>query len=160
VQLVEIPTAGEAEDNIVAFWVPAAAVKAGQGHQMRYRLHWAKEEPLAAAVARVIATRSGQGGRPGQPIPPGRRKCVIDFAGASLSGLTRQSGVQPVVSLSAGQPIGAAAYPLADQIAGADRWRLMFDYEAPPGATLDLRAVLSRGGQPLTETWIYQVVTA
>jgi glucans biosynthesis protein len=60
------------------------------------------------------------------------------------------------VSLSAGQPIDAAAYP----VAGADRWRLMFDYEAPPAATLDLRAVLVRSGQALTETWIYQVVTS
>jgi glucans biosynthesis protein len=110
-------------------------------------------------VARVVATRSGQGGRPGQPIPPGRRKAVIDFAGPPLAGLDRQSGVQTVVTLSAGQPIGAAAYPVAETSGGADRWRLMFDYEAPPNTTLDLRALLTKGGQALTETWIYQVVT-
>ena len=155
VQLVEIPTTGEADDNIVAFWVPAAPVRAGQGLNVRYRLHWAKEEPVPSSVARVVATRSGEGGRPGQPIPPGRRKFVLDFAGPSLAGLTRQSGVTPVVALSAGQPIEAAAYP----VEGADRWRLMFDYEAPPKTTLDLRAALTRGGQALTETWIYQVIT-
>jgi periplasmic glucans biosynthesis protein len=155
VQLVEIPTTGEAEDNIVAFWVPAVAVRAGQTVNHRYRLHWAKEEPIAPAVARVVATRGGQGGRPGQPIPPGRRKMVIDFSGPTLTGLTRESGVQPVVTLSAGQPVGAAAYP----IEGVDRWRLMFDYEAPPRTTLDLRALLTQGGKALTETWIYQVIT-
>lgn len=155
VQLVEIPTTGEADDNIVAFWVPAAPAKAGQALGLAYRLHWAKEEPVAPTVARVVATRSGQGGRPGQPIPAGRRKAVIDFAGGALAGLTRQSGVQPVVSLGAGQPIGPAAYP----VEGTDLWRLMFDYEAPPNTTLDLRALLTKGGQALTETWIYQVVT-
>jgi glucans biosynthesis protein len=155
VQLVELPTAGEVDDNIVAFWVPAAPIRAGQTLALRYRLHWAKEEPATPAVARVVATRSGEGGRPGQPIPPGRRKFVLDFAGPSLAGLTRQSGVQPVVSLSAGQPIDAAAYP----VAGADRWRLMFDYEAPPKTTLDLRAALTHGGQAISETWIYQVIT-
>jgi glucans biosynthesis protein len=155
VQLVEIPTTGEAEDNIVAFWVPAAAVRAGQTLNHRYRLHWAKEEPVAPAVARVAATRGGQGGRPGQPIPPGRRKMVVDFSGPTLTGLTRESGVQPVVTLSAGQPIGVAAYP----VEGVDRWRLMFDYEAPPQTTLDLRALLTQGGKALTETWIYQVIT-
>ena len=154
-QLVEIPTSGEADDNIVAFWVPAAAVRAGQTLNPRYRLHWVREEPVAPAVARVIATRSGEGGRPGQPIPPGRRKFVIDFAGPTLQGLTRDGGVLPVVNLSVGQPIGAAAYP----VEGADRWRLMFDYEAPPNTTLDLRALLTQGGQNLTETWIYQVIT-
>jgi glucans biosynthesis protein len=80
---------------------------------------------------------------------------VLDFAGPAMAGLTRQSGVSPVVSLSAGQPIDAAAYP----VEGAGRWRLMFDYEAPPKTTLDLRAALSRGGQAITETWIYQVIT-
>jgi len=159
VQLVEIPTNGEADDNIVAFWVPAAAVRAGQTLNPRYRLHWVKEEPVAPAVARVIATRSGEGGRPGQPIPPGRRKFVIDFAGPTLQGLTRDSGVRPVVDLSVGQPIGAAAYPVANTVGGADRWRLMFDFEAPPNTTVDLRALLTQGGQNLTETWIYQVIT-
>src|SRR5580698_3805345 len=136
VQLVEIPTTGEADDNIVAFWVPATPVKAGQSLPFQYRVHWAKEEPTAPAVARVVATRSGQGGRPGQPIPPGRRKMVIDFAGPTLQGLTRQSGVTPVVNLSVGQAIDPVAYP----VEGVDRWRLMFDYEAPPQTTLDLRA--------------------
>jgi periplasmic glucans biosynthesis protein len=155
VQLVEIPTTGEADDNIVAFWVPAAPAKAGQTFAARYRLHWAKQGPSPPAVARVVATRSGEGGRPGQPIPPGRRKFVIDFAGPGLSGLTRQSGVAPDVALSVGQPIDAAAYP----VEGQDRWRLMFDYEAPPRTTLDLRAALRRGGQAISETWIYQVIT-
>jgi len=155
VQLVELPTTGEADDNIVAFWVPAAPVKAGQNLNARYRLHWTKDEPTSAPIARVIATRSGEGGRPGLPVPPGRRKFVLDFAGPSLVGLSRQSGVSPVVWLSVGQPIEAVAYP----VEGADRWRLMFDYEAPPKTTLDLRAALSRGGQALTETWIYQVIT-
>jgi glucans biosynthesis protein len=160
VQLVEIPTTREVDDNIVAFWVPAAPVRAGQELAVRYRLHWSKEAPLAMSVARVVATRSGEGGRPGLPVPPGRRKFVLDFAGATLAGLTRQSGVQPVVSMSAGQPIGAVAYPVVQTLGGSDRWRLMFDYEAPAKTTLDLRAALSRGGQALSETWIYQVVTS
>jgi glucans biosynthesis protein len=155
VQLVELPTAGESDDNIVAFWVPAAPVKAGRTLSLRYRVHWAKEEPVPPGVARVVATRAGQGGPPGQPTLPGRRKIVVDFAGPALSGLTRDSGVQPAVTLSAGQPIGVAAYP----VEGADRWRLLFDYDAPPRTTLDLRANLAQGGKALTETWIYQVIT-
>jgi glucans biosynthesis protein len=157
VQLVEIPTAGESDDNIVAFWSPAAPVKAGSSYDLRYRLHWCDEEPVPTSLARVVATRSGQGGRPGQPIPPGRRKAVIDFAGPTLAGLTRESGVVADVTLSAGQPIQVAAYPV---VGSEGRWRLMFDYEAPGKTTLDLRAVLKKGGARLSETWIYQVVTS
>ncbi|MGH6956838.1 MAG: glucan biosynthesis protein, partial [Caulobacteraceae bacterium] len=156
VELVEIPTSGESDDNIVAFWTPAARVVAGRALAGRYRLYWTDEAPTAPGVARVVATWTGQGGRPGQPIPPGRRKFVVDFAGPALQGLTRQSGVEPVVGLSVGQPIGAVAYP----VDGEARWRLMFDAEAPRGTTLDLRAYLRRSGSALTETWIYQVVSS
>jgi periplasmic glucans biosynthesis protein len=154
VQLVELPTERETDDNIVAFWTPAAPVKAGQGLAYRYRLHWAKEEPAPEGVARVVATRAGQGGRPGQPIPPGRRKLVVDFAGAPLAGLTRESGVEPVVGSSFGQALDPVAYP----VEGQDRWRLMFDLDVAPGRVIDLRAFLRRGGNALTETWIYQLI--
>jgi periplasmic glucans biosynthesis protein len=154
VQLVEIPTTGEADDNIVAFWTPEAPVTAGQALALRYRLHWAADEPIPAGTAKVVATRSGQGGRPGLPAPPGRRKFVVDFAGASLKGLSRQSGVEPVVSLSSGKPIDPVAYP----VEGQSSWRLMFDVAMEPHTTLDLRAFLRRGSDALTETWIYQVI--
>ena len=106
-------------------------------------------------LARVVATRSGQAGRPGQPTPAGRRKLVVDFAGPALAGLTRDSGVEPVVSSSLGQPLDPVAYP----VEGQDRWRLMFDLDAPSGRVIDLRAFLRRGGGALTETWIYQLVS-
>lgn len=156
VQLVEIPTTDETSDNIVAFWTPATPVVAGQASTYRYRLHWTDQEPQPTGVARVMATRMGKGGRPGQPPAPGRRKIVVDFAGPSLEGLTRQSGVEAVVDVSPGQASAVAAYP----VVGANRWRLMFDVEALPGATIDLRAFLRKGGNALSETWIHQVFAA
>jgi glucans biosynthesis protein len=160
VQLVELPTVRETDDNIVAFWTPATTPKAGQSLAYRYRLHWVAEEPAPMGVARVVATRSGQAGRPGQPTPPGRRKLVVDFAGAALVGLTRDSGVEPVVGSSFGQALDPVAYPVEGQDhGGQNRWRLMFDLDAPPGRVIDLRAFLRRNGGALTETWIYQLVT-
>ena len=154
VQLVEIPTHGEGEDNIVAFWTPAEPVRAGQNLAVRYRLHWTSEEPTPVGVARVVATRFGEGGRPGQPPPPGRRKLVVDFAGGALARLGRVSAVEPVVNSSPGAPIAPVCYP----VRGEDRWRLMFDVAVPLGATIDLRAFLRRGGEALTETWVYQLL--
>jgi glucans biosynthesis protein len=154
VQLVEIPTASESEDNIVAFWTPQAPVGAGQSLAYRYRLHWTDEEPAPPGVACVVATRQGRGGRPGQPPTPGARKIVVDFAGASLAGLTRQSGVTPVVSSSLGEVLSPVAYP----VEGQARWRLMFDTAAPAGQVVNLRAYLRRGPDALTETWIGQLV--
>jgi glucans biosynthesis protein len=154
VQLVELPTRDETDDNIVAFWTPAASPRAGQALAYRYRLHWAGQEPGAFGVARVIATRGGRGGRPGEPTLVGRRKFVVDFAGDSLKGLDRKSGVEPVIDVKPGAAIGAVCYP----VVGRDRWRLMFDVETPAGVTIDMRAFLRRNGMALTETWIDQIV--
>ena len=153
VQLVEIPTSGEADDNIVAFWSPARPPAQGESLAFAYRLHWCDEEPTPPGVARAVATRFGRGGRPGQPVPPGRRKYVVDFAGQSLAGLARADGVEPVVTLGQGAAIDPVAYP----VAGSLLWRLMFDIEPTPGRTLDLRAYLRRGAAALTETWIDQL---
>jgi len=155
VQLVEIPTARETDDNVVAFWTPVASPAPGQALSFAYRLHWAAEEPSPLGVARVVATRLGQGGRPGFPSPPGRRKCVIDFAGGSLAGL-RRGDAEAMVTIDNDAPVEAVAYP----VVGQARWRLMFDIDAPANATVNLRAFLRRGGQALSETWIYQLASA
>jgi glucans biosynthesis protein len=152
VQLVEIPTGSEIDDNIVAFWTPTTPAAAGQRLDLAYRLYWGDEEPTPVGVARVTATREGLAGRPGQPSITGARKFVIDFSGGRLDDLNRASGVQPVVNLSHGAPLAAAAYP----IAGASGWRLMFDAALPAGNTLDLRAFLRLDGEALTETWVGQ----
>jgi periplasmic glucans biosynthesis protein len=153
VELVEIPTADETSDNIVAFWTPAVAVRAGDAMTFRYRLHWAAEEPTPPGVASVVATRIGPGGRPGQPRLAGVKKLVVDFEGESLAGLDRSSGVEPVVSIARGRIESAVAYP----VAGTKAWRLMLDVTVLDSDSADLRAFLRRNGAALSETWSYQL---
>ncbi|HEY1560019.1 MAG TPA: glucan biosynthesis protein [Caulobacteraceae bacterium] len=152
VELVEIPTHREIDDNIVAFWSPATLPAPGQTIHVAYRLHWSDEEPTAVGAAKVVATRFGVAGRPGQPPLAGARKFVVDFAGGRLAELTRAGGVQASVALSHGSPSNLAAYP----VEGAARWRLIFDAPLGKGDTLDLRAFLRLNGEALTETWIGQ----
>ena len=152
VQLVEIPTTSETDDNIVAFWTPDRPVRAGDALDVRYRLHWAAGEPDPPGVGQVVATRTGVGGRPGQAHDTGSRKFVIDFAGGGLASLDRGSNVEADIALSAGAPILPTAYP----VVGTNRWRLMFDVAIGAGTTVDMRAYLRRGRNALTETWTYQ----
>jgi glucans biosynthesis protein len=152
VELVEIPTAGETDDNIVAFWTPAQAVTPGAETVVSYRLHWCDAEPQPVGAARVIATRTGLAGRPGRAPRPGARKFVVDFAGGRLAELSDQSGVEAVVDASPRQALEPAAY----RVVGTDNWRLTVDVVLAPGATVNLRAYLKLQGAALTETWIYQ----
>jgi len=152
VGLVEIPTRGENDDNVVAFWTPERSVKAGDSLALAYRLHWSAQEPTPVGVAKVTATWTGVGGGPGQPATPGVRRFVVDFAGGRLGDLDHRSGVRPVVTVSNGRPLTPIAYP----VAGTDRWRLLFDVALAAGNTIDLRAFLRLNADSLTETWIYQ----
>jgi glucans biosynthesis protein len=153
VQLVEIPTDDETNDNVVAFWTPAKPVRAGDVLAYSYRLSWLGGEPSAQNIARAVATRVGAGGRPGQPRPAHVKKLVVDFEGGGLADLTRQSGVEPVVGVQRGRIEDVAAYP----IVGTRQWRLMIDVSIQDPDSADLRAFLRRGGSALTETWTYQV---
>jgi periplasmic glucans biosynthesis protein len=155
VQLVEIPTDDEIHDNIVAYWVPAKAAKAGDQLTYNYRLYWQDDEPNPpSAIARAVATRIGQGGVPGQPRPDDRnkRKFVIDFAGGSLSQTAPRYDIEPVVSASRGSIDNAYAI----KIVGTDRWRALFDVDIGGSEQTDLRCFLRLDGKALTETWFYQ----
>ena len=153
VHLVEIPTEDETFDNIVAYWAPAAPFKAGNERRFRYRLSWLDDVPFPEAVGRAVGTWTGMGGRPGHKRPDGVRKFVIDYQGHVFEGLGRTDGVELVVTASRGEVSNVYNHPVVDQ---RQRWRAFFDIKADGTEPVDLRAFLKRGGQALTETWIYQ----
>lgn len=152
VELVELPTKSETEDNIVAFWRPAGPARAGKQYELAYRLSWLAEEPVQSDLARVIATRRGPGGRPGLPPKHGVTKLVVDFEGPALRGKGRKDGVKADLALDNGRVVSTATYPVVER---DGRWRLMLDVIPDAGKTMDLRATLTHGGARLSETWIY-----
>lgn len=153
VELVEIPTDDEIHDNIVAYWQPRAPVKAGANMSVTYRLFWSSAEPqFPATLARVVATRIGRGGVPGQAVPKNEHKFVIDFEGGPLSDMAPRFDVTPVVSLSHGR----VARPYVIKVVGTNRWRAFFDVALDDSRQLDLRCFLKLGDKTLSETWLYQ----
>ena len=155
VQLVEIPTTFEADDNIVAYWTPQAPVQAGSTWTFKYRLHWAANEPWPSNLGRVIATRLGRGGNPGMRVPPpNKSKIVIDFAGGPLDQLDGKAPVQLVLNASGGK----IDENFVIQVVGTKRWRAFFDIEVENMSPVDIRVYLRLGDLALTETWIYQYI--
>lgn len=154
VQLVELPTLDETFDNIVAFWNPADKPNPGQELLFSYRLYWGSRMPFRTPLAQVVATRTGVGGVVGQKRKYFSWRFVVDFAGSNLTMLGRDVKVEPVITASRGQIEITSARPLAS-IRG---YRAMFDLRPVDDsvAPIDLRLYLRVGGQPLTETWVYQ----
>ena len=157
VRLVEIPSDLEANDNIVAYWVPEAPVKAGDAREFAYRLHWGDlahdlDEPLAY----VFETRSGHGGFAGVEAQQGTRKFVVDFRGGLIGPLDGETEIEPVVTIANGELTGS----VLEKIAGTDIWRLVIDISAEDDAVVELSAHLAGFDRRLTETWLYQWINA
>ncbi|HYD62073.1 MAG TPA: glucan biosynthesis protein D [Noviherbaspirillum sp.] len=154
IQLVEIPTVDETFDNIVAFWNPERKPQAGEELLYSYRMHWGRRLPAQSPLATVFATRTGIGGVIGQQRKYFSWRFVVDFVGDNLQLLGKNAKVTPVISVSRGQVELASARPL-EHVRG---YRLMFDLRPSDSHTtpIDLRAYIAAGGEPLSETWLYQ----
>ena len=61
VELVQIPTPGETNDNIVAYWVPDQPPRSGQPYDLQYRILWQKENERRPPLLWVMQTRQGPG---------------------------------------------------------------------------------------------------
>ncbi|MGV8985813.1 MAG: glucan biosynthesis protein [Cypionkella sp.] len=156
VRLVEIPSDLEANDNIVAYWMPDAKAKAGDSLEISYRLHWGDlphddTEPLAY----VYETRAGHGGVSGVEAKQGSRKFVVDFKGGLLAKLDSDAEVKPVVTIANATLAGTTL----EKIEGTDTWRLVLDVSADQGAIVELSAHIAGYDRRLTEMWLFQWVS-
>jgi glucans biosynthesis protein len=154
VQLVEIPTADETADNIVAFWNPADKPQPGQELLFAYRLHWGARLPLEPTLGQVVATRNGIGGYAGQKRKHFSWRFAVDFVGGQLATLGKKAKVEVVVGASR----GTIELPLANVQAEIDGYRAVFDLRPTDDSVepIDLRLYLRLGQSALTETWVYQ----
>jgi glucans biosynthesis protein len=154
VELMEIPTEDETQDNIVAYWRPRRPAQAGDHLSFDYRLYWQDSEPAYPSdIARVVATRLGRGGIPGQsPWPRDVQKFVVDFSGGPLGQMAARYDIAPVVSASRGTVDNAHLL----KVVGTDRWRAAFDLKLEGNQPVDIRMFLRLGEKTLSETWLYQ----
>ena len=104
VDLVEIPTADETNDNIVAFWSPAELPEVGKPLDVAYRLHWTLDDaafhsPDSAWVKQTL--RSTGGVKQSNLIrqPDGSVAYLVDFEGPSLKKLLPDAPVRSQVSV-------------------------------------------------------------
>ena len=153
VRLIEIPARLEADDNIVAFWIPAEPALAGQAREFSYRMIWGNLDPDAnATTAYVAETRSGMGGVSGVENATNLRKFVVDFKGGEIQNFPDGTPIDVLTTVSG----GVVRNSVLSRIEANGAWRLVMDVETDEGAALELKAYLVGLGRTLTETWLYQ----
>ena len=144
VELVEIPTLEERNDNVVAFWVPERKIEPHQELRLRYRLYALREDPERppASLLRVHGTRFVRGEN-------GRKRFVLDFAGGTAA--VRDPAPVAAVEASGGRVLGV----VTQRNAPLDGWRVFFDLEPDERQPVELRAVLRQDERPVSETWVW-----
>lgn len=160
VELVEIPTADETNDNIVAFWTPDQLPAAGTPIDLSYRVHFTREEdklhsPDSSWVSQTL--RSAGDVKQSNLVreQDGSVAYVVDFVGPALKSLKPDTPVASQVSM------GDNADLLENNVrynSVTKGWRLTLRLKVKdPKKPVEMRASLVNGDKPLTETWSNQL---
>ena len=144
VQLIEIPSDSEVNDNILAYWRPKAAMAAGSEVSLAYRQFWCWSPPERPLLAAGAATRSGRGasGR--------RRRFFVDFNGEALGAPLPDLKVALSAAPGSIQNLRPWLYPERKTV------RVAFELDPGTESACELRLFLESGGKPISETWLYR----
>lgn len=145
VDLVEIPTADETNDNIVAFWSPEKLPEPGQPLDFAYRLHWTIDEaalhsPDSAWVQQTL--RSTGDVKQSNLIrqPDGSVAYLVDFTGPSLKALPEDAPVRSQVSVGDNAEVVENSVRYNPETQG---WRLTLRMKIKdPSKSTEMRAAL------------------
>jgi glucans biosynthesis protein len=152
VELVEIPSKNEMNDNIVTYWVPQRKVQSGTPLSFAYDLYWYSEDRNRPPAARVVATRRDR------PVPDSYR-FIIDFQGPRLKWLPADTVIRGIVTAGSGADLGdqlVEQHLVKNPV--TEGWRLGFEVRPKGNQPIELRALLQKNDETLTETWSYTLL--
>jgi periplasmic glucans biosynthesis protein len=145
VQLIEIPSDSEVNDNIIAFWRPRQPLAAGSETSVAYRQFWCWAPPERPPLATMVGFRIGRGGT------ARRRRFLVEFAGGFLN---QEAQLEPRLSLSGGP--AQIINPRLIFNHARKTARIAFDLDPGSENAVELRLLLEGPDGPLTETWLYR----
>lgn len=153
VELVELPTPSEFNDNIVAYWLPEEPFQAGDERAYRYRLSTFDDRFEDEVLAHVVRTRIGSDALPGEAVDRSdpRRRFIVDFS--YDGGVESAASVLPTAVLSVLS--GEVTQPVVQRLPNRSEYRASFTLRAAEGQPADLRLFLEEGGRAVSETWSY-----
>lgn len=145
IELVEIPTPADANDNVIAYWLPNQKLAAGQELRWGYKLYALQTEPPRPPLLRVLSTLVNP---PHEKVPI---RFVIDFAGALPHAVSGAPIANVQVSSGQVQNLGIER----NEVIGG--WRTSFNLADIGDRAVDLRLYLHHAGKRLSEAWLYHL---
>ena len=161
IELVELPTSDETNDNITAFWVPAEQPKPGRALDLSYTMHLTRDEGQFAdpKLARVLQTLRSQGETRGADQirhADGTIAYVVDFS-APQPAKPKDPPVAVSLNFSTGGNADVVENSLRrNTVTGGWRATIRIKVKDPTKA-VEMRANLVNGQTPVSETWSYQL---
>jgi len=152
IELIELPTGDETNDNIVAMWVPSAPVEPGRPVVYGYKITAMLDDPRLSPGGRAQHTFQTlpKALGAGDAVPLGATRFIVDFSGGDLAFyLNDPAIVELVPTATRGRILRAFMVP-NPHIGG---FRAAIDVQVDAGQSTDLRAFLRAGTRTLTETW-------
>lgn len=146
VELIEIPTDSDVNDNIIAYWRPHQSLAAGSETTFAYRQFWCWTPPEHPALAIVTDTRSGSGST------AKRRRFLVEFKGDVLGDPQQCAATKPILSVAPGTVTFIRPYPAPNN----KSYRILFEIDPGNETSSELRLVLEAAGKSISETWLYR----
>ena len=143
-QLIEIPTDSEINDNVLVYWRPKQPLAAGAEVSFAYRQFWCWQPPDRPPARIGHLTRVGRGRR---PRPPLRRRLHGRRSEIERQGLE----MKPMLPSAPGTIPNLRVWPYPERAC-----RVAFDLDPGSDIVCELRLVLEAGGKPFSETWLYR----
>ncbi|HEX8010878.1 MAG TPA: glucan biosynthesis protein G [Casimicrobiaceae bacterium] len=150
VELVQIPSPDETNDNIVAYWVPDTPPQPKAPLDLEYRLLWQKDPAMRPPSSWVTQTRRGRGYVRNDD---GTLGLVIDFEGPALRRLAADVEVEGIVTVDSNAEVREVG---TERNVVTGGWRLVLRIARVDAAKpSELRAYLRTRTSTLSETWSY-----
>jgi periplasmic glucans biosynthesis protein len=152
VELIELSTQDETNDNIVASWTPSISPTPLQPFRYAYRTTAFLDLPGLSPGGQAVNTFTAPARALGSAEEARANSCrfLVDFAKGDLAYyVSDPAQVEVVASTTHGAILrtGLAANPHIEGL------RALIDVSVPSGVTTDLRVYLRTGSRTLTETW-------
>ena len=160
IELVEIPTNDETNDNIVTYWTPDQLPEPGKEMNFKYTITFSRDEDKLHAPdnAYAMQTRRSTGDVKQSNLirqPDGTIAFIVDFTGADMKKLPADTPVAAQASTGDNAEIVENTVRYNPVTKG---WRMILRLKVKdPKKTTEMRAALVNGDDTLSETWSYQL---